>query len=60
VQREGEVTHLIAHKLWDLTAELQGGSGDARELPPKGLRTRDLYTPGVRIEALKIRGRNFR
>jgi error-prone DNA polymerase len=79
VQREGEVVHLIAHRLADVTAELHsvadrefqlpagrgdevlhGGSGDARGLPPKGLRTRDLYTPDLRVETLKIRGRSFR
>jgi error-prone DNA polymerase len=67
IQRVGEVVHVVAHQLADLSAELATvGSRDAafplphgrgdqvtharsgpdpRKLPPKGLRTRDLYTP---------------
>jgi hypothetical protein len=67
IQREGEVVHLAAHQLVDLSAELAtvgnrdaafplshgrgdqvahaGGGLDPRKLPPKGLRTRDIYVP---------------
>jgi error-prone DNA polymerase len=38
-----------------------GGSGsDPRELPPKGLRTRDIYIPDLRSDAIKVRTRDFR
>jgi error-prone DNA polymerase len=83
VQREGDVVHLVAHQLADLSAELasvgdkdpmlfplphgrgdqvrHGGSGpDPRELPPKGLRTRDIYIPDLRSDAIKVRTRDFR
>ena len=68
VQREGEVVHLVAHRIADLSRELASvgdrdapfplphGRGDEfhhgslapdpRGLPPKGLRTRDIYIPG--------------
>ena len=37
-----------------------GGSGsDPRELPPKGLRTRDIYIPDLRIDMIKVKPRNF-
>jgi error-prone DNA polymerase len=83
VQREGDVVHLVAHQLADLSAELasvadrdpilfplqhgrgdqvrHGGSGpDPRELPPKGLRTRDIYIPDLRSDSIKVRTRDFR
>ena len=80
VQREGEVVHLVAHQLADLSADLatvgsrdaafplphgrgdqvkEGGRPDPRELPPKGLRTRDLYTPNLHIDTIKVKSRNF-
>jgi hypothetical protein len=77
IQREGEVVHLVASQLTDLSAELAtvgsrdaafplphgrgdqvrqaGGGPDPRELPPKGLRTRDLYTPDLHIDTIKVR-----
>ena len=37
-----------------------GGAGpDPRELPPKGLRTRDIYVPDLQIDTIKVRSRNF-
>jgi error-prone DNA polymerase len=80
VQREGEVVHLVAHQLADLSAylatvgsrdaafplphgrgdQVKGGGGpDPRELPPKGLRTRDIYTPDLHIDPIKVKTRNF-
>lgn len=80
IQREGEVVHLVAHKLTDLSAELgtvgerdafplphgrgdqvthAGGGPDPRELPPKGLRTRDIYIPDLHIDTIKVKSRNF-
>ena len=81
IQREGEVVHLVANRLVDLSAELAtvgsrdaafplphgrgdeathaGGSPDPRELPPKGLRTRDIYVRDLHIETIKAKSRNF-
>jgi error-prone DNA polymerase len=81
IQREGEVVHLVAYQLTDLSAELAtvgsrdtafplphgrgdqakhaGDGPDPRELPPKGLRTRDLYTPDLHIDTIKVKSRNF-
>jgi error-prone DNA polymerase len=80
VQREGEVIHLIAHQLTDLSGELasvggretpfplpqsrgdqvrHGGGPDPRDLPPKGLRTRDIYIPDLHIDTIKVKARNF-
>ena len=36
-----------------------GGGPDPRERPPKGLRTRDLYTPDLHIDTIKVKSRNF-
>ena len=82
IQREGEVVHLVAYQLTDLSAELasvgardavfplphgrgdqvtHGGTGpDPRELPPKGLRTRDIYIPDLHIDTIKPKTRDFR
>jgi len=80
VQREGDVVHLVARQLTDMSADLvgvgdrdesfplphgrgdeahRGGSPDARDLPPKGLRTRDIYIPDLHIDSLRIKPRNF-
>jgi len=80
IQREGEVVHLVAHRLADLSADLAtvgsreaafplphgrgdqvkaSGGPDPRELPPKGLRTRDIYIPDLHIDTIKVRSRNF-
>jgi len=80
VQREGEVVHLIAHHLTDLSAELAkiggrdnvfvmpmgrgdqaktGAGPDPRDLPPKGLRTRDIYIPDLHIDTIKVKSRDF-
>jgi len=82
IQREGEVVHLVARRILDLSAELasvgeregkfpvpyahgdevtNGGSApDPRELPPKGLRTRDIYIPDLHIDNIKVKTRDFR
>ena len=81
IQREGEVVHLVARQLADLSADLAtvggrdaafplphgrgdqikaGGGPDPRELPPKGLRTPDIYIPDLHIETIKVKSRNFR
>ena len=81
IQREGEVVHLVAHRLVDLSAELAtvgsrdaafplshgrgdqvthaGGGPDPRELPPEGLRTRDIYVPDLHIDTIKAKSRDF-
>jgi error-prone DNA polymerase len=33
---------------------------DPRSLPPKGLRTRDIYIPDLHIESIKVKTRDFR
>nr|WP_047581538.1 error-prone DNA polymerase [Methylobacterium sp. ZNC0032] len=82
IQREGEVVHLVAQRLTDLSADLAGvgkrdqpfplphGRGDEfhhgsptpdpRELPPKGMRTRDIYIPDLHIDTIKVKTRDFR
>jgi error-prone DNA polymerase len=82
IQREGEVVHLVAQHLTDLSEELAGvgerddgfplphGRGDefhhgspgvdTRSLPPKGLRTRDIYIPDLHIDTINAKARNFR
>ncbi|MGJ5175534.1 error-prone DNA polymerase [Bradyrhizobium oligotrophicum] len=81
IQREGDVVHLVAQRITDLSADLasvgsrdaafplphgrgdqvrNGGSGpDPRDLPPKGLRTRDIYIPDLHIDTIKVKARNF-
>jgi len=78
VQREGEVVHLIAHQIADLSGDLatvggrddftmpasradhaRHGGPDPRDLPPKGLRTRNIYIPDLHIDTLKVKSRNF-
>jgi error-prone DNA polymerase len=80
IQREGEVVHLVAHQLADLSADLAtvgsrdaafplahgrgdqvrtGGGPDPRELPPTGLRTRDIYIPDLHIDTIRVKSRNF-
>jgi error-prone DNA polymerase len=82
IQREGDVVHLVAQHLTDLSGELasvgdrdavfplphgrgdqvrHGGSGpDLRELPPKGLRTRDIYIPDRHTDTIQVKTRDFR
>ncbi|CAN5808208.1 error-prone DNA polymerase [soil metagenome] len=82
VQREGEVVHLVARHLADLSADLasvgerdaafplphgrgdqvrHGGSGpDPRDLPPRGMRPRDIYIPDRRIDTIRVKTRDFR
>ncbi|MEO3432385.1 hypothetical protein [Inquilinus sp. CAU 1745] len=80
IQREGDVVHLVAQRITDLSADLasmgsrdmtfpvpygrgyqvrNGGScPDPYELPPKGLRTRDIYIPDLHIDTIKVKARN--
>lgn len=82
VQREGEVVHLIAQRLTDLSGELASvgdrdgafplphGRGDEfhhgsptpdpRDLPPRGMKTRDIYIPDLHIDTIKVKTRDFR
>jgi len=82
IQREGDVVHLVAHRLTDLSAELasvgardtafplphgrgdefhHGSPGfDTRTLPPKGAKPRDIYTPDLHIDSIKVKQRDFR
>jgi error-prone DNA polymerase len=82
VQREGEVVHIVAQRLADLSGELASvgdrdaafplphGRGDEfhhgsptpdpRDLPPKGLRTRDIYIPDLHLDTIRVKTRDFR
>jgi error-prone DNA polymerase len=82
IQREGEVVHLVADRLTDMSQELVSvgdresefplphGRGDEfhhaspgldpRERPPTGMRSRDIYVPDLRIDAIRVRTRDFR
>ncbi|MGH6839130.1 MAG: error-prone DNA polymerase [Methylocella sp.] len=82
IQREGEVVHLVAQHLTDLSPalasvgdrdvtfplphgrgdELHHGSPglDPRSLPPGARKPRDIYIPGLHIETLKVKTRDFR
>ncbi len=33
---------------------------DPRDLPPKGMRTRDIYIPDLHIDTIKVKTRDFR
>ncbi|TPJ37173.1 error-prone DNA polymerase [Mesorhizobium sp. B2-8-3] len=37
-----------------------GSAPDPRELPPKGLRSRDIYIPDLHIDNIKVKTRDFR
>jgi error-prone DNA polymerase len=79
IQREGEVVHLVAHYLTDLSAELatvgsrnaafplphgrgdqvtHAGGADPRERLSQGLRTRNIYSPDLPIDTIKVKSRN--
>lgn len=82
VQRGGEVVHIIANRLHDLSDALTsvgdrdaafplphgrrdefhhgGASRDARDLPPRGVKPRDINVPDLSLEAIKVRARDFR
>jgi error-prone DNA polymerase len=82
IPREGEVVHLIAHRLHDLSGVLasvgdrdaafplphgrgdelrRGGPGpDPRELPPHGTTPRRVDAPGLPLDAIRVRARDFR
>jgi error-prone DNA polymerase len=83
IQREGDVVHVVAHELTDLSTELAsvgdrdatlfplphgrgdqvrhgGSSPDPRERLPKGLRTRDIYSPDLHSDTIKVKTRDFR
>jgi error-prone DNA polymerase len=79
IQREGEVVHVVANRLHDLSPMLasvgdrdaafplphgrgdearRGGGPDARDAsPPK---VRDIFTPDLSLEAIRVRTRDFR
>ncbi|WP_128254148.1 error-prone DNA polymerase [Falsirhodobacter deserti] len=75
VQREGEVVHLIARNIADLSAELKSVStreskgkvemGNGAETPipaspSKGVRVRDIYIPDLHLDAIRVKTRDFR
>ncbi|MDB6452517.1 error-prone DNA polymerase [Falsirhodobacter sp. 20TX0035] len=76
VQREGEVVHLVARRITDLSAELAsvgargdaGPEGDRRAAdahpragtPPEGPRVRDIYIPDLHLDTIRMKTRDFR
>jgi error-prone DNA polymerase len=48
----------LPHGRGDQVTHADGGP-DPRELPPKGLRTRDIYIPDLHIDTIKVKSRNF-
>jgi len=80
IQREGEVVHLIAQQLFDLSVDLSslserdtdfrlpagrgdefahGGGPDPRDRQAPAVRPRDMFTPDLHIDTLKVKARNF-
>ncbi|WP_421578204.1 error-prone DNA polymerase [Shinella sp. M31] len=80
IQREGEVVHLIAQQLFDLSGDLSslserdtdfrlpagrgdefahGGGPDPRDHQAPAVRPRDMFTPDLHIDTLKVKARNF-
>jgi error-prone DNA polymerase len=80
LQREGDVIHVVADQLTDLSSLLasvgqrtepfplthgrgdqvkHGGGPDPRERGI-GRKPRDIYTPDIQIDALKVKTRDFR
>ncbi|OCJ58639.1 hypothetical protein A6U94_23900 [Agrobacterium tumefaciens] len=79
IQPEGEVVHLVAQQLFDLSANLvgladrdtelklptgrgdefaHGGGPDSRD-SPKPIVPRDMFTPDLHIDTLKVKARKF-
>jgi len=76
VQREGDVIHIVAAHLVDLSGLLRtlgscdahgrndqvsnaGTGSDQREQTGRGPRTRDVYTPDLHTDTIKVKSRNF-
>ncbi len=68
IQREGEVVHLVAHKLTDLSPALASVGdrdvafplphGDSKSLPPGAPKPRDI--PDLHSDSIKMKTRDFR
>ena len=80
LKREGEVVHLIAQQVFDLSVDLSslserdaafrlpsgrgdefthGGGPDPRVRQAHAVRPRDMFTPDLHIDTLKVKARNF-
>ncbi|KPF41433.1 error-prone DNA polymerase [Rhizobium sp. AAP43] len=80
IQREGEVVHLVAQQLFDLSGDLsgladrdiafklptgrgdefaRGGGPEPRDKPRPVVSPRDMFTPDLHIDTLKVKTRNF-
>ncbi|QCM14107.1 DNA polymerase III subunit alpha (plasmid) [Agrobacterium tumefaciens] len=80
IQREGEVVHLVAQQLFDLSGDLvgladldtefrlpagrgdefaHGGGGPDSRDRSKPMVPRDMFTPDLHIDTLKVKSRNF-
>ena len=53
-----DVAFPLSHRRGDQVTHACGGP-DPRELPPKGLRNRDIYVPDLHIDIIKAKSRNF-
>lgn len=52
-----KIAFLLPHGRGDQVRN--GGSGpDLRELPAKGLRTRDIYIPDLHIDTIRVKSRD--
>ena len=55
IQREGEVVHLVAHRLTDLSGALAGiGRHDSAPAP------RDIYIRDLHLDTIRVKTRDFR
>ena len=54
----GEAAFPLPHGRGDQVTRVDGGQ-DPRELPPKGLRTRDIYIPNLHIDTIKVKSRDY-
>ncbi|KAB0676325.1 error-prone DNA polymerase [Aureimonas leprariae] len=76
IQREGEVVHLVAHTMTDLSRELasvgrrktatKGATADADPEPESAepsrppTKVRDIYIPDLTLAAIRVKARDFR
>lgn len=59
IQREGDVVHLVAQRLFDLSADLASLGERGADDPVDTPKPRDIYIPDLVPESIKIRSRNF-
>jgi error-prone DNA polymerase len=50
----------LPHKRGDQIRDGGSFGADHRDLPPRGLRTRDIYIPDLHIDSIRVKTRDFR